>query len=767
MSDSSIIENLSEGVLTAFFGSFLGAAVGKDLAGITVNLLSSGIEKIGAKTFETITQDRTNHDIQKLASASLYASINDVLSENNDIGGKVTWRGSQKKALSELREYAKSQFMSDTEIAGRIVAATMVGLPAEVENSVKQMIQPFLEQKDTIDKERLSEQISKRFFINFNELYKSEKHEKGRLAIERDIARSLRQALDSQKNEILKFKEQQHENFDLIMQKLSTIESCGLMNWEPRFDSIAEAIDEQSARIRQHVSEEFARDRLSRSQDKRMTIADADRSASEGDYQRGAEIAHSVAMSKDSTDSEKTFAFTRSARYWFLAITRQVLHPGMHPDVAMTKFKQAVHQACAEGCNTKELKYVAVMEAMLDDRVEDVIKKAEILISEDPPDQYYTPDAYLAKSEGLARLGKLEEGVKCLTDLIDINLPKDKNDWYVRALSLRIKLLSWIVMSGVQVEKSFIKLILDHKNYADGCETGLELLKLEVDNYSKHIMTLVTSDRSKRAAISDMLTMLSSDFTEQYQRCKAADQEQLGIGMMTLSTIMIELEFAVKSEDGDVLAMAEIAYDIAERYANYGQEESALKYLGKAENYLKTSKDQEVKIDRSPWSWLMARGLACRGRTLYRLSNKTLEKQKRDRQIKEAELAFRQARTTATSHQEEFRGDGDLFCGEMDYWLGECRFSVGDFESAVKLFDDVRSTTNMANPHFASRVGAQSWFRQGEALLCLGKKDLAVEIFQEIADSKISREELKTKAKAKLFYISIGWPIEDLGGNDL
>jgi hypothetical protein len=253
MADSSIIENLSEGVLTAFFGSFLGAAVGKDLAGITVNLLSSGIEKIGAKTFETITQDRTNHDIQKLASASLHASVNDVLSESNDVGGKVTWRDSQKKALSELREYSKNQFMSESDVAGRIVSATMVGLSAEVENSVRQMIQPFLEQKDTIDKERLTQEISKRFFFNFNELYKSEKHEKGRLAIERDIARTLLQGLNSQTAIIADFKQKNQSQYETVVRLLDGIVTTGLTDWNPNFDKVINAVNNLATESKEQI----------------------------------------------------------------------------------------------------------------------------------------------------------------------------------------------------------------------------------------------------------------------------------------------------------------------------------------------------------------------------------------------------------------------------------------------------------------------------------------------------------------------------------
>lgn len=254
MADSSIIENLSEGVLTAFFGSFLGAAVGKDLAGITVNLLSSGIEKIGAKTFETITQDRTNHDIQKLASASLHASINDVLSESNDVGGKVTWRDSQKKALSELREYSKNQFMSESDVAGRIVSATMVGLSAEVENSVRQMIQPFLEQKDTIDNERLTQEISKRFFFNFNELYKSEKHEKGRLAIERDIARTLLQGLNSQTAIIADFKQKNQSQYETVVRLLDGIATTGLTDWNPNFDKVINAVNNLATESKEQIN---------------------------------------------------------------------------------------------------------------------------------------------------------------------------------------------------------------------------------------------------------------------------------------------------------------------------------------------------------------------------------------------------------------------------------------------------------------------------------------------------------------------------------
>jgi hypothetical protein len=299
MADSSIIENLSEGVLTAFFGSFLGAAVGKDLAGITVNLLSSGIEKIGAKTFETITQDRTNHDIQKLASASLHASVNDVLSESNDVGGKVTWRDSQKKALSELREYSKNQFMSESDVAGRIVSATMVGLSAEVENSVRQMIQPFLEQKDTIDKERLTQEISKRFFFNFNELYKSEKHEKGRLAIERDIARALLQGLNSQNSQILLFRNEQRENFEKLQAQLKSIEVNGLRSWEPQFTSVLLLIDDRSREIKQHVSDQFARERLINeanekiSNAKKQFISENYQQAASS-YNIGAEIARDI-----------------------------------------------------------------------------------------------------------------------------------------------------------------------------------------------------------------------------------------------------------------------------------------------------------------------------------------------------------------------------------------------------------------------------------------------------------------------------------------
>ena len=63
-------ERVAEGILGAFFGSFVGAPLGQQAAGLVTNLLASGIYEVCGGVARDL-KARGNHNIQKLAAASL------------------------------------------------------------------------------------------------------------------------------------------------------------------------------------------------------------------------------------------------------------------------------------------------------------------------------------------------------------------------------------------------------------------------------------------------------------------------------------------------------------------------------------------------------------------------------------------------------------------------------------------------------------------------------------------------------------------------
>ncbi len=240
MSDDSVLEKLAQYGLTAFFGSVLGAAMGKDLAGVSVNLISSGLEHLGGEVFKKVTESKGNHHLHKLAAAAFESTINEVQKERNEHGSKRYWRDSDLAALGSLKKVVKSQLLrSDSPEVIALFDALLVGRTQQLESTIETLIASHLEASGSAQWQELTKSIKNRFFVEFQDHYKLEQYKEGRLALERDIAWATQQTLQENTAGIASFTAEQHKQFEAILGKLQEVADRGIPGeWAPQLLSL-------------------------------------------------------------------------------------------------------------------------------------------------------------------------------------------------------------------------------------------------------------------------------------------------------------------------------------------------------------------------------------------------------------------------------------------------------------------------------------------------------------------------------------------------
>lgn len=109
-------ERVAEGILGAFFGSFVGAPLGQQAAGLVTNLLASGIYEVCGGVARDL-KARGNHNIQKLAAASLRSAVE---AGKRECG--AAWGPAAVMRLDELqREAEKTLVAMETEPSRQLV----------------------------------------------------------------------------------------------------------------------------------------------------------------------------------------------------------------------------------------------------------------------------------------------------------------------------------------------------------------------------------------------------------------------------------------------------------------------------------------------------------------------------------------------------------------------------------------------------------------------------------------------------------------------
>ncbi len=267
--DKSALEKIATGVAATFFGSFLGAAIGKDLANIAVNLLSSAIEEIGISSVKRL-RSSGNHDLEKLLCAAISLSAKQVLSIKNDHGGQVYWGDTIKTALSQLEEKLMGVLTRNDEeqtpLADRLLAAVITGDAAATEASIDSIIAPFLQASFKNSHKEWKDvclQVAIRFFQSFSELYKEDEYRKGRLALEREIAWATHQELLKHQAAMTAATVAHTQRIDNIIKTLEIIESGQKeLIWEPRFEQVLRALHDGIEQLRSEIRAEGERTRL-------------------------------------------------------------------------------------------------------------------------------------------------------------------------------------------------------------------------------------------------------------------------------------------------------------------------------------------------------------------------------------------------------------------------------------------------------------------------------------------------------------------------
>jgi hypothetical protein len=316
MTSASGADRFAEGVLTAFFGSFLGAALGKDLAGITVNLISTGFEGLGMKAIDHL-KSKGNYDLQKLVADAFVRSVDQALRRRNNRGRTLYWRDSQKKALADLKAELTKQLISNpTDQAAALLTAVLVGRQLDVRQSVAALIEPFLEERLPEWKgqhpqqwEELCSHISQQFFLEFQQLYKSDAHSRGRLALERDIAWATLQALQDQGLAITSAIGAQASALQEITSKLNRI-ATGLdtpPDWAPSFENIIGAIRQAEFRGKAHISQTASdlKHHITTELARRQLIERADHNLNRGDELNGQDYEKALAAYQLAEDCAK------------------------------------------------------------------------------------------------------------------------------------------------------------------------------------------------------------------------------------------------------------------------------------------------------------------------------------------------------------------------------------------------------------------------------------------------------------------------------
>ena len=110
------------------------------------------------------------------------------------------------------------------------MSAVLIGRQTNIQDSIGKIVKPYLSenlgiwsQEGPLKWETLCLEIEREFYFQFQELYKDETHNRGRLALERDVAWATLQALNDLPPYILELARFQAKDLEIIKSKLDSL----------------------------------------------------------------------------------------------------------------------------------------------------------------------------------------------------------------------------------------------------------------------------------------------------------------------------------------------------------------------------------------------------------------------------------------------------------------------------------------------------------------------------------------------------------------
>jgi hypothetical protein len=212
-------ERVAEGILGAFFGSFIGAPLGVQAAGLVTNLLASGIYSVCGGVAQSL-KTRGNHNIQELAAASLRAAVEEGKRENG-----AAWGPAAVMRLDELHRDTEAVLIAmETEESRQLVEALLVGRPAGMTEVVGRLVGTYI-QKQCHDWDAVQKDLAPRFFQHFREKYVHPDFAAARQALERDVAWATLQQGETIQALVVSLGAGMAEQFEKFQAQLNRIES--------------------------------------------------------------------------------------------------------------------------------------------------------------------------------------------------------------------------------------------------------------------------------------------------------------------------------------------------------------------------------------------------------------------------------------------------------------------------------------------------------------------------------------------------------------
>jgi tetratricopeptide (TPR) repeat protein len=212
-------ERVAEGILGAFFGSFVGAPLGVQAAGLVTNLLASGIYSVCGGVAQSL-KTRGNHNIQKLAAASLRAAVEEGKRESG-----AAWGPAAVMRLDELQRDSEAVLIAmETEESRQLVEALLVGRPAGMTEVVGRLVGTYI-QGQCHDWNAVQKDLAPRFFQHFREKYVHPDFAAGRRELERDVAWATLQQGETIQALVVSLGAGMAEQFEKFQAQLNRIES--------------------------------------------------------------------------------------------------------------------------------------------------------------------------------------------------------------------------------------------------------------------------------------------------------------------------------------------------------------------------------------------------------------------------------------------------------------------------------------------------------------------------------------------------------------
>ena len=220
---------------------------------------------------------------------------------------------------------------------------------------------------------------------------------------------------------------------------------------------------------------------------------------------------------------------------------------------------------------------------------------------------------------------------------------------------------------------------------------------------------------------------------------------------------LILLDFAneIADEINDPGRMTNVNLQISEVHAELGNNNKAIEYLDKADNWLDQVKTELRGQTKEKWANLKATSLFTRGRVFKRLFEKeqTLEAEEPEKFLILAKHSFLEVKTFISDKAEHITGNVQEFSTEINWWLGRCNVELGCFLEAVHDFQKSRPL-NIPKRHPLNERWVKAWQLEAEALMMNGQITEALSVAKDIMNSSIPSKDWHKRAEALHNYIN-------------